>query len=122
MFKKFLALVVTLCATIAFAAVDVNKATEAELDGIKGVGPSTTKMIMNERKKGEFKSWEDFIDRMKGVGEARAVKLSAEGMTVSGASFKPTGATSDNKPANRFPKKEDKKDAKSEAKSEVAKK
>lgn len=121
MFKKFLALVVTLCATVAFAAVDVNKATEAELDGIKGVGPSTTKLIMNERKKGEFKSWEDFIERMKGVGEARAVKLSAEGLTVSGASFKPTGATTDAKPANRFPKKEDK-EAKSDAKSEMAKK
>ena len=39
MLKKLLAIVLMLCATMAMAAVDVNKATEAELDSIKGIGP-----------------------------------------------------------------------------------
>jgi len=108
MLKKLLALVVMLGATLAMAAVDVNKATEAELDGVKGIGPVTSKLIMSERKKGEFKSWEDFITRVKGVGEGKAAKLSAEGLTVGGAAFKTAAAA----------KKDDKKEAKAAAKEE----
>ncbi|WP_335622397.1 hypothetical protein [Acidovorax carolinensis] len=40
MLKKILALVAMLYAAASFAAVDVNKATAAELDGIKGIGPA----------------------------------------------------------------------------------
>jgi len=88
MLKKILALVAMLSAAVAFAAVDVNKATAAELDGIKGIGPGISTKIMDERKKGSFKDWTDFVDRVKGVGEGNAAKFSAEGMTVNGASFK----------------------------------
>ena len=88
MLKKLLAIVLMLCATMAMAAVEVNKATEAELDSIKGIGPSTSKTIISERKKSEFKSWEDFIARVKGVGEDKAAKFSAEGLTVNGAAYK----------------------------------
>ena len=103
MLKKILAFMVMLYAALAMAAVDVNKATDAELDGIKGIGPVITKLITTERKKGEFKSWQDFIDRVKGVGEKSAVKLSENGLTVNGQAFK--GAAM----------KADKKDAKTEA-------
>lgn len=92
MFKKILALVVMLSATLALAAVDVNKANDTQLDAIKGIGPSTSRMILDERKKGEFKSWENLIERVKGVGAARAAKLSAEGLTVSGAPYKGAAA------------------------------
>ena len=110
-----------LCATLAMAAVDVNKATEAQLDAVKGIGPVTSKLIMTERKKGEFKSWQDFIDRVKGVGDTRAAKLSDEGLTVNGAAFKPTAK--DSKAAAKDAKaaaKDDKKDAKADAKAEKA--
>ena len=93
MLKKLLAVVLMLFATLAMAAVDVNKATEAQLDGVKGIGPVTSRLIMSERKKGEFKSWEDFIERVKGVGEGRAEKLSAEGLTVNGTAYKGASAT-----------------------------
>jgi len=90
MLKKLLACVLLLGTfTVAFAAVDINKASEAELDGIKGVGPATTQQIMTERKKSDFKNWEDLMARIKGIGPARAAKLSAEGMTVGGTSYKP---------------------------------
>lgn len=92
MFKKILAFFAAMSLMAAFAAVDVNKGSEAELDGIKGIGPAKSKQIVAERKKGEFKSWDDFISRVKGMGEASAAKLSAEGLTVAGASYKGAAA------------------------------
>ena len=110
MLKKILAILVMLYAAVAMAAVDVNKATDAQLDAIKGIGPVTTKLIVTERKKGEFKSWQDFIDRVKGIGEKSAVKLSENGLTVNGQAFKGAAMKEEKKDA-----KEDKKPAKAEA-------
>ena len=66
----------------------MNKASAAELDGIKGIGPGISTKILDERKKGNFKSWDDLVERVKGVGEGNAAKFSAEGMTVNGEAFK----------------------------------
>ena len=90
--------------TVSFAAVDVNKATAAELDGIKGIGPVISGKIVDERKKGNFKDWNDFIGRVSGIGEGNAAKFSAEGLTVGGSGFKGAAATpatvkKDDKPA-----------------------
>ena len=87
MFKKIVAFFAAMSIFAAFAAVEVNKATDAELDGLKGIGPVTTRLIVSERKKADFKSWDDFITRVKGVGEKSAAKFSAEGLTVNGASY-----------------------------------
>jgi competence protein ComEA len=114
MLKKILAVLVMLWAAVAMAAVDVNKATEADLDSVKGIGPATSKLIMSERKKGEFKDWQDFIQRAKGIGDDRAAKLSAEGLTVNGATFKATAATKKNETKVA-------KDEKKETKAEMAK-
>ena len=121
MLKKILAFVVMLYAAASFAAVDANKATTAELDGLKGIGPAISAKIIDERKKGSFKDWQDFIDRVKGVGENNAVKFSAEGLTVNGASFKgaATAAPAARKEA-KADAKADKKEAKADAKSEKA--
>ena len=88
MLKKILALVAMLYAAACFAAVDVNKAGAAELDSIKGIGPSISTKILDERKKGSFKDWNDFIERVKGIGEGNATKFSNEGLTVNGSTFK----------------------------------
>ena len=87
MFKKILALSAMLFAVASFAAVDVNKGTEAELDGLNGVGPAMSKRILDARKQGEFKDWADLMQRVKGVKEKKAQKLSAEGLTVNGQAF-----------------------------------
>lgn len=129
MLKRILAILVMLYATLAMAAVDVNKATDAQLDSIKGIGPVTTKLITMERKKGDFKNWQDFIDRVKGVGEKSAVKLSENGLTVNGESFKGAVAKEDKKEAKAAAKetkteaeaKSDKAVAKADAKAEKAK-
>ena len=123
MFKKILALVVMLYATLAMAAVDVNKANDAQLDSVKGIGPATSKQILDERKKGEFKSWEDFISRVKGIAETKAAKLSEEGLTVNGQSYKPAATkkeatAKDEKKNAKAEAKEDKKDTKAETKAE----
>lgn len=116
MWKKLLAALAMCCAAaVAMAAIDVNKATEADLDGLKGIGPVTSKLILNERKKGAFKDWQDFIDRVKGVGESRAAKFSEEGLTVNGQAFKPVTAA---KKDARAEAKAEKKDAKADAKAE----
>lgn len=115
MFKKLLLAVATFIATMgfAFAQVDVNKADQAALDGVKGIGPKISKTILDERKKGDFKDWADFEKRVKGIGEKNSAKLSQAGLTVNGQSKADAPAV----------KKEDKKasakaDAKTEAKEE----
>jgi competence protein ComEA len=115
MLKKLLALVLMLFTALAMAAVDVNKATDAQLDSVKGIGPVTSKTILAERKKGHFKDWQDFIDRVKGIGEKRAADLSAQGLTVNGESYKAAAAT---KKDDKAAAKEEKKDAKATAKEE----
>jgi competence protein ComEA len=91
MLKKFLAVLALLCAATAFAA-DVNKASAADLDDIKGIGPGLSTRILDERKKGPFKDWADFIARIKGIGEGNAQKFSDGGLTINGAPFKPAAA------------------------------
>jgi competence protein ComEA len=94
MFKKLLLAIATLVAmtNFAFAQVDVNKADQAALDAVKGIGPAKTKAILEERKKGDFKDWADFEQRVKGVGEKNAIKLSQAGLLVNGKSKDGAGA------------------------------
>ncbi len=87
MFKKLLAFVAAMYMALSFAAVDVNKSSAAELDSIKGIGPAMSAKIVEERKKGNFKNWDDFITRVSGIGEKNAAAFSAGGLTVGGAAF-----------------------------------
>lgn len=86
MLKKLLMAVGAFVTTgFVFAQVDVNKADQAALDSVKGVGPKTSQAILGERKQGgEFKDWSDFERRVKGVGEKSAVRLSEAGLVVNG--------------------------------------
>jgi len=88
MYKKLLLALATLAAsmTLAWAQVDVNKADAAALDAIRGLGPAKTKAILEERKKGEFKDWSDLEQRVKGIGQKNALKLSEAGLQVNGKS------------------------------------
>ncbi|MDB5838635.1 MAG: uptake protein [Herminiimonas sp.] len=87
MLKKLLLGVLTFIAMTgtAFAEVDINKADQAALNGIRGIGPSTSKAMLEERKKGgNFKDWADLEERVKGVGDKSAIRLSQAGLTVDG--------------------------------------
>lgn len=88
MLKKILAFLAMLYVAACFAAVDVNQGTAADLDGVKGIGPAISGKIVEERKKGSFKDWNDFINRVSGIGEKSAANLSDAGLTVNGTSYK----------------------------------
>lgn len=86
--SKWLGAALMVFAINAWAAVDINTASEADLDSIKGIGPGTSAKILDQRKTGKFKDWADVIQRVSGIGEKRADKLSNEGLTVNGEKFK----------------------------------
>jgi len=87
MFKKFLLACIAFIVTmgIAFADVEVNKADQSALDGVKGIGPAISKAIIAERtKNGDFKDWADLQKRVKGIGDKNSTKLSQAGLVVNG--------------------------------------
>lgn len=123
MLKKLMFAVATLVASMgfAFAQVDVNKADQAALDGVKGIGPKMSKTILDERKKGgEFKDWSDFEGRVKGVGEKSAVRLSDAGLTVNGQARQKTAAGNEAKTEKKG--KAEAKETRKDAKKDDAKK
>jgi len=83
----FAALAALFLAVAAHAAIDVNRASQAELEAVKGIGPSLSTRIVSERNKTEFKDWSDFVGRTKGVGEKNAAKFSEAGLTVQGKPY-----------------------------------
>lgn len=53
---------------------ELNSASKAELMEINGIGEAKASAIIKERKKGKFKSFEDF-QRVEGIGEQTAANL-----------------------------------------------
>ncbi|MDQ3194889.1 MAG: helix-hairpin-helix domain-containing protein [Pseudomonadota bacterium] len=82
--KKLLLLVITF-AFCGFAyAVDINTASQKELEGVKGIGPVKAKAIIDYRNKnGAFKSVEDLAN-VKGMDAKSVGKMKGE-LTAGGA-------------------------------------
>lgn len=96
-----LALALSLGAT---AAPDVNQASAAELEAVKGIGPAMSAKITTARQQGPFKNWADLVERVSGLGPANAARLSQAGLTVAGAAYSaaaepPAKPARDKKPA-----------------------
>ena len=90
MIRNFIAAVAAafaLCAPLLSQATDVNRASQAELESVKGIGPGLSGKILKAREAGAFKDWADFVERVGGVGTGNAAKLSANGLTVGGSAF-----------------------------------
>jgi competence protein ComEA len=68
-------------------ALDINQASAAELDSIRGIGPGMSTPILAERAKAPFKDWADLIARTKGLGPGNATRFSAQGLTVNGQPY-----------------------------------
>jgi competence protein ComEA len=86
MLKRILVALLAFLALSVFAA-DVNTASQADLEAIKGIGPAIATKIIDERKNGSFKDWPDLVNRVKGIGDTSANKLSTGGLTVNGATY-----------------------------------
>jgi competence protein ComEA len=64
-------------------ALDVNTASAGQLEGLRGIGPRTAKMIVHERSRaGAFESMDDLSDRVRGLGERRVRALGQAGLQV----------------------------------------
>lgn len=95
--KTLTAAALALFASIAMANVDVNRADQAALETVKGIGPALSGKILAERKTAAFKDWPDLMERVVGVGPKSAARLSEAGLTVNGNTFGGTRAA--DKPA-----------------------
>ena len=76
----------------AASAADVNQASAAELEAVKGIGPALSGKILAARQQGSFKSWSDLVDRVAGMGPGNAARLSQNGLTVAGTGYTPVAA------------------------------
>ena len=113
--RLVLAASLTLAAVAAHAGLEVNRASLAELETVKGIGPSLSTRILQAREQAAFASWDDLRQRVRGIGTAKvlfrtaakvwgdgvlgvvtgigtakAASLSAQGLTVSGAAYAAT--------------------------------
>lgn len=79
-----------LLAVRVWAGTDVNLASEADLDSLKGVGPALSARILAQRVHQPFTDWADLMQRVKGLRSATARSLSGQGLTVNGQPFEST--------------------------------
>lgn len=73
--------------------LEVNTAQERDLDGLRGLGPSTTRKIMAARAQQPFADWADLMRRVPGLGPRSARQLSAQGLRVQGLALEPAEPT-----------------------------
>ena len=71
----------------AALALDINQANEAELDSIKGMGPSLSAKVLKARAQDTFKDWPDLMHRVSGIRQNTAEQFSEQGLTVNGQAF-----------------------------------
>lgn len=74
--RLFLVFMVIFCfSSPVFAAVDINTATQSELEILKGIGPAKAKAIVEYRSQiGQFKSVNE-LTQVKGIGTNTIQKL-----------------------------------------------
>lgn len=76
----------------AAQTVHLEQARELDLDGLRGLGPSTTRLILKERERQPFRDWKDLMQRIPGIGPKKAAQLSGQGLRVGGAPFEQRAA------------------------------
>ncbi|MBU3550727.1 helix-hairpin-helix domain-containing protein [Polynucleobacter sp. MWH-Berg-3C6] len=76
--------------------INVNTATQSELESIKGIGPSKAKTIIAERLDGgHFQDANDLQKRVRGIGMKSVEKMVDNGLTIEapGSFREPNGRT-----------------------------
>ena len=72
--------------------LDIAQARELDLDGLRGLGPTTTRLILQERERQPFRDWKDLMQRTPGIGPKKAAQLSEQGLRVQGQTYPPSRA------------------------------
>ena len=90
MHKLFTALGLSLACLFAHAELDLNRAREMDLDGLKGVGPSLSARILKAREARPFSNWQDLQQRVKCIGPVLSQSLSDQGARIEGKAWIPT--------------------------------
>ena len=107
--KMLLALVTFLSFSLsAMAGVNINNATQAELESLNGIGPVKAQAIIDYRKKnGDFKSVDE-LEKVNGVGPVtlqnvrKDVSISGATTAVTKSSNKKTDSAKETKPVNEI--------------------
>lgn len=73
--------------SVAAQTIDLERAREMDLDGLRGLGPATTRQILQERDRLHFRDWKDLMKRIPGIGPKKAAQLSEQGLRVGGETF-----------------------------------
>lgn len=74
----------TAAARAQVAPLEVNNATQAQLESLPGIGPQLAERLLQARAKAPLKDWDDLRRRVRGMGPATARKLSDQGLRVEG--------------------------------------
>ena len=91
-----LAILISSAGTANASPINVNTATQTELESIKGIGPAKAKTIIAERLDGgHFQDANDLQKRVRGIGMKSVEKMVDNGLTIEApSSFRePNGRT-----------------------------
>jgi competence protein ComEA len=80
---RILTALLALLPTLA-VALEVNTATRAQLEQLRGLGVQTTERILQARGERAFADWDDLASRVPGISGKRAEQLHRQGLTVNG--------------------------------------
>lgn len=81
---KCFALLLAACLPLAVQALEINGASRADLEQLRGVGVTLADKMLKERDKAPFAGWEDLRARVKGLGARRVQEWQGQGVTVNG--------------------------------------
>ena len=71
----------------AATELDLNTATQAQLEQLRGIGVALSEKLLAERARQPFADWRDLIARVPGIGARGAARLSAQGLRVDGRAW-----------------------------------
>ena len=91
MWRGFGAVSATLAPLLFYAGsalgLELNTASQAELEQLKGIGTTLSERLIETRAERPFDDWADLLRRVPGLRAASARKLSAAGLTVQGKPY-----------------------------------
>jgi competence protein ComEA len=71
-----------LTAAPAAHALDLNRATRAQLERLDGLGVVTVERLLAERARRPFRDWSDLAARVKGLNGRRLEQLQRQGLRL----------------------------------------